>query len=138
MNDDTHATDALTIAPSLEQVQQQFESWRKHRKKRTRIPQRLWKAAVALSDEYSIHHLSKILRVNYAALKNRVLQLNPPAKSESNVSNATFFELPQPAAALESTIEMARADGAVMKMHLKTAGISDLVELGKAFLAGGS
>jgi hypothetical protein len=137
MNDDAHATDALTIVLRLEQVQQQFESWRKHRKKRTRIPQRLWKAAVSLSDEHSIHHLSKILRINYTALKNRVLQLNPPAKSESYVSNATFFELPT-TTTLESTIEMVRADGAVMKMHLKSAGIPDLVALGKAFLAGGA
>lgn len=71
MSDDNHASDVSTIAPSLEQVQQRFESWRQRRKKRTRIPQNLWKAAVALSQEYSIFHLSKALRVNYTALKNK-------------------------------------------------------------------
>lgn len=71
MSDDPDASDELPIALSIEQVQQRFESWRQRRKKRTHIPQSLWKAAVALSEEYSICHLSKALRVNYTALKNK-------------------------------------------------------------------
>jgi hypothetical protein len=138
MSNDNQSTDVATIASTLDQVQQRFESWRQRRKKRTRIPQSLWKAAVALSEEYSICHLSKVLRVNYTALKNQVLKLNPPAPSASYVPTATFLELPPPAAALESTIEIVRGDGAVMTMHLKAATRSDLLELGKAFWAGGS
>lgn len=51
MNDDIQ--DVPTSAPTLEQVRQRFEFWRKRRKKRTRIPQNLWQAAIALSEEYS-------------------------------------------------------------------------------------
>jgi hypothetical protein len=138
MSNENHPTDAATTAPSLEQVRQRFESWRQSREKRTRIPQSLWKAAVALSEEYSIHHLSKVLRVNYAALKNQVLKLNPPDPSASYVSTATFLELPPAAPVVESTIEIVRADGAAMTMHLKAATGSDLLELAKAFWAGGS
>lgn len=134
MNDDDHATDPI-ITPSLEQVQQRFESWRQRRKKRTRIPQNLWRAAVALSQEYSIFHLSKALRVNYTALKQQVVKFNTQQKSTSYVSSSTFVELPAPAApVLESTIEMIKRDGAVMRMQLKGAACSDLLELGKAFL----
>lgn len=138
MSNENHPIDDATIAPSLEQVRQRFESWRQSRKKRTRIPHGLWKAAVALSQEYSIHHLSKVLRVNYAALKNQVLKLNPPAPSASYISTAKFLELPPPAAPVQSTIEIVRADGAAMTMHLKAATGSDLLELAKAFWAGGS
>jgi hypothetical protein len=138
MSNDNQSTDVATIASTIEQVQRRFESWRQRRKKRTRIPQSLWKAAVALSEQYSICHLSKVLRVNYTALKNQVLKLNPPAPSASYVSTATFLELPQSAAPLESTIEIVRGDGAVMTMHLKAATSSDLLELGKAFWAGDS
>lgn len=135
MNDDTHAADELPITPSLEQVQQRFESWRQRRKKRTRIPQNLWKAAVALSEEYSIFHLSKALRVNYTALKKQVIKFNTLEPSSSDVFHPSFIELPAPAVpALESTIEMIKSDGSVMKMNVKGAGWSDLVELGKAFL----
>ena len=134
MNDDTHETDELPIAPSLEQVQQRFESWRQRRKKRTRIPQNLWKAAVTLSEEYSICHLSKALRVNHSALKKQVVKFNTPEPSPSDVS--PFVELPAPAAPLiESTIEMIKSDGSVMRMHVKGIGSLDLVELGRAFLA---
>lgn len=136
MNDDNHATDISDIAPSLEQVQQRFESWRQRRKKRTRIPQNLWKAAAALSQEYSIFHLSKALRVNYTALKKQVVKFNTQQTSTSYVSSCAFVELPPPAppAALESTIEVIKRDGALMRIHLKGAARSDLLELGKAFL----
>lgn len=136
MNDDTHATDDSTIAPSLEQVRQRFESWRKRRKKRTRIPQNLWQAAVSLSEEYSICHLSKALRVNYTALKKQVVKFNMPEKRTSDLSSPAFIELPAPAAPLlESTIEMIKSDGSVMRIHVKGAACFDLIELGKTFWA---
>lgn len=132
MNDDPH--DVSLIAPSLEQVQQRFASWRQHRKRRTRIPQSLWKAAAALSDAYSISHLAKALRVNHTALKNQVDQFNAPEPSRSDVS--PFVELPVPVEPfLESSIEMIKSDGSVMRMHIKGAGCLDLMELGRAFLA---
>lgn len=134
MSDDPHASDELPIALSLEQVQQRFESWRQRRKKRTHIPQSLWKAAVALSEEYSICHLSKALRVNYTALKKQVIKSKNTEPSPSEVSSSTFIELPAPAAPLiESTIEMIKADGSVMRMHVKGVACLDLVELGRAF-----
>jgi hypothetical protein len=136
MNDDTRASDELPIALSLEQVQQRFESWRQRRKKRTHIPQSLWKAAVALSQEYSICQLSKALRVNYTALKKQVIKSQKTEPSPIEVSSSPFIELPAPAAPLiESTIEMIKSNGSVMRMHVKGAGCLDLVELGKAFWA---
>ena len=136
MSDDPHASDELPIALSLEQVQQRFESWRQRRKKRTHIPQSLWKAAVALSQEYSICHLSKALRVNYTALKKQVIKSKDTEPSTSNVLSSPFIELPAPSAPLiESTIEMIKSDGSVMRMHVQGADCLDLVELGRAFLA---
>ena len=97
----------------------------------------MWQAAVALSEEYSIHHLSKALRVNYTALKKQVVKLNSPETSAAYVSSSTFVELPAPVppAVLESTIEMIKPNGAVMRMHIKGSTSSDLLELGKTFWA---
>ena len=136
MNDDPHASDALPMALSLEQVQQRFDSWRQRRKKRTHIPQSLWKAAVALSQEYSICHLSKALRVNYTALKKQVIKSKDTRPRTSEVFSSPFIELPAPSVPLiESTIEMIKSDGSVLRMHVKGADCLDLVELGRAFLA---
>lgn len=105
VEDDTHATDELPIAPNLEQVQQLFESWRQPRNKRTRIPQNLWEAAVTLSEEYSIYHLSKALRVNHSALKKRVSSSHTPESGPCDVS--PFVELPARAVPfLDATIEI--------------------------------
>ena len=134
MNDDTNPTDVSAIAPALEQVRQRFESWRQRRKKRTRIPQSLWNAAIALSDEYSICHLSKTLRVNYTTLKNKVENFSSPEEHPANILPASFIELPAPVVhSLETTIEMIKSDGSVMRMHIKGSACSDLMELGKAF-----
>jgi hypothetical protein len=134
MNNNTH--DLFITNPSLEQVRQRFESWRQRRKKRTRIPGNLWQAAVALSEEYSICHLSKVLRVNYTTLKEKVIDANTPDKHTRDVFSSPFIELPHPATSLpESTIEMIKTDGSVMRAHVKGAACSDLVALGKAFLA---
>lgn len=134
MSDDTHAFDELSMPLSLEQVQQRFESWRQRRKKRTRIPQTLWQAAVSLSEEYSINHLSKTLRVNYTALKKKVVTVQTSKKETSGISSSPFIELPVPAAPLtESTIEMIKSDGSVMRIQVTGVPGLNWVELSKAF-----
>ena len=131
MSDDPCASKELPMPLSLEQVQQRFESWRRRRKKRTRIPCNLWQAAVSLSEEYSINHLSKALRVNYTALKKQVIKSQ---NRESEAFSSPFIELPVPAAPLtESTIEMIKSDGSVMRITVKGVTALDWVELGKAF-----
>ena len=139
MNNETKATDVPAVTPTLEQVRQRFESWRRRRKKRTRIPQNLWQAAIALSEEYSIHHLSKTLRINHTALKNKVKNANAPEERPSDILPAPFIELPAPVVPLlESSIEMIKDDGSLMRMHIRGAACSDLIELGKAFWKMGS
>jgi len=133
-DDDTKAADASIIELSLEQVRQRFEAWRQQRKKRTRIPQDLWQAAVALSEKHSLCHLSKALRVNHTALKKQVVKFNTPEQAVSDMPCTTFFELPAPTSLLESNIEMIKRDGSVMRMHVRGATCSDLVQLSKAFL----
>ncbi|MBT8338706.1 MAG: hypothetical protein HKP58_00840 [Desulfatitalea sp.] len=132
MNDDPQA--ACIIPDSLEQVQQRFESWRKLRKKGARIPQDLWQAAVSLSAHYSIGHLSQALRINYTALKEKVVKADTPEKHTSDTSCSPFMELPVSAAPLlESTIEMIKTDGSVMRMHVNGATGLDLMQLAKTF-----
>ena len=134
MSHDDNTTDVCVATAGLEQVRQQFEAWRQSRVKRTPISQDLWKAAVGLTAQYSICHVSKALGLNYTALKEQVIKSTTQQTSTGPVSSSTFIELPCPAPALESTMEMIKPDGAVMKIQIKGATRWDLLELGKAFL----
>ena len=129
MNDDPHGSDELPMALSLEQVQQRFKSWRQRRKKRTHIPQSLWKAAVTLSQEYSICQLSKALlgaeKTSHKTPKNRTQSI------QSHFFH--IYRIAGPSLAFNRVIEMIKGDNSIMKMHEKGAGCLDLVELGKHF-----
>lgn len=57
---------------SIEDVQYQFENWRETREKRCPIPEELWYAAVRLTEDYSVSHVARTLRLNYTRLKDRV------------------------------------------------------------------
>jgi hypothetical protein len=123
MNDDTH--DLTITTPSLEQVRQRFESWRQRRKKRTRIPPNLWQAAIALSEEYSICHLSKVLRVNYTTLKEKVVDANTPDKHTRDVLSSAFIELPHPAPPLPESTSSTNGYGQALHALQATRSLFD-------------
>ncbi len=118
----------------LEQVQEQFEHWRRSRAKRGAIPDALWQAAVMLFPDYGLHRISKALRLNNTDLKHRVNAHRSTCK-QSDVSTAGFIELArsEPMRPAECMIEMADQKGASMRMYFKGEAGLDLLELGKAF-----
>lgn len=62
----------------LKAVCDQFERWRRTRRKRTPIPQRLWDAAVKLAELYGISVVANALRLNHTDLKKRVEAVSHP------------------------------------------------------------
>jgi len=133
MREENEEKTSSELHAGLEQVRLRFETWRRRREKRTRIPDSLWAAAVDLSGSYSVGRLSKTLRVNHAALKRRIRQRKPEMP-------ATFVELPFFPANMASqcTVEICRSDGAVLRMRFEGGNGSQPVELGKAFWSSGS
>jgi hypothetical protein len=123
--------------PSLEEVRDQFEDWRRTRKnRRDPIPPRLWKAAVKLAGSYSIHSISKALRLNYSDLKDHVdeqfaadeVKALPAAGFIDLGCGQSFFES-------ECLLEMQNACGLKMKMSVRGKVDFNLLQLAKAFLA---
>jgi hypothetical protein len=53
-------------------VREEFEGWRRNKFGRERIPERLWRAAVKLCREQSAYRIARWLRLNDAALRERV------------------------------------------------------------------
>ena len=126
--------------PQLEEVRDQFEEWRRSRKsRRDPIPLRLWKAAVNLSGSYSIHSISKALRLNYSDLKERVDQ-QLVADRVKALPAAGFIDLGCSQSLIESEciIEMQNAGGLKMQMRVRGKVDFNLLQLAKVFLAKGT
>ena len=124
---------------TLEEIREQFETWRKTREKRTTIPDVLWEAAISLCPRYSLCQVSKALRLNYSDLKLRV-QASQSFLQSSPVIDPAFLDLglKNPIFPAECTIEMEDQNGAKMRMYFKGEAGLDLLELGKVFWSKGS
>ena len=123
--------EVVTSKRELEAVREQFESWRKIRKRGGRIPQTLWDAAVRLTESHSVNEVSKVCRLEYNHLKRRVEESISTVKS----TGCGFIELdlnPKMADS-ECIIEMQRPDGALMRVSIKGGVDSHLLDLAKAF-----
>ncbi|MCK4488169.1 MAG: hypothetical protein KAU38_15600 [Desulfobacterales bacterium] len=128
-----------TLRPTLEEVRDQFENWRKTRERRTAIPEALWQAAVSLSEDYPTLQISKALHLNYTALKNRVQASNTDFSPRTD-SGPAFVELDFGRSIFpgECIVEMKDKSGSKMKMQLKGVTGADLLELSRAFWSKGS
>lgn len=127
---------ALRKQPSLEDVQEQFTKWRATRQRRSRIPEKLWSAAVELTEQYSINKISKALQVNYSTLKNKAA-LHTQEKTTPIVPHPCFLELPLPQSPSQSEclIEMENRHGEKIRMHFSSESNLDLLVLWQNFWA---
>ncbi|MBC8457736.1 MAG: hypothetical protein H8D67_07065 [Deltaproteobacteria bacterium] len=123
-------TDLSSKHPTLKEVQEQFETWRKTREKRTAIPDTLWEAAVSLSPRYSLYQISKALRLNYNDLKCR-LETSQPILPLSSEEDHAFIDLglKVPMLPAECSVEMEGQNGGKMRIYFKGEAGLDLLEL---------
>jgi hypothetical protein len=125
-----------TVRHPLEVVRHQFETWRKRRRCRTRIPEALWQAAADLCGEHSICEVSQALRVNYNDLKDRVQRSKDRGLAVGQRREFGFVKLDLGTSIMpsECLVEMEAPNGAKMRMSFKGASREfDPVELSRAF-----
>ena len=115
---------------TLEKAQDQFAAWRKTRKKRGSIPEKLWNVATSLAEAYTVHQISKGLHLNHTVLKDRVeaTRMMPSEKP----TQPTFIELP-PMASGEVSLELENKSGGKMKIHVNGHTDINLVLLTQTF-----
>jgi hypothetical protein len=124
-----HASSIQVV--TLEEAREQFTTWRSQPHRVRRIPEELWDTAVSLCREHSICKVSRILRLDYNALKERI------QRSGSSPSRRPFVELgnllPQTGVFVECN------DGARHQMRVHCTGPIDacVVDLVKAFFGTG-
>ena len=123
------------LKPTLEEVADLFESWRKGKPKRRSIPEKLWQAAVKLSGDYSVSQISRRLGLSYPELKRRVSSL-PSAKQLNNDCHPGFveFDLCRSIPVNECVMEKEDEHGTKIKISVKDTAGSQLLEVVKVFL----
>lgn len=125
------------LIPKLAQGRRRFDSWREgHRQGRRRIPEPLWRLAVALASKYGIHRTSRSLGLSYMALKEQMGDrgaLPSAAKPE-------FVEVVPAVASLRSgsLIELERPGGAKVRVQLSAGEALDIAALMRSFWEAGA
>lgn len=123
-----------TDAPTIEDVRERFEAWRKTSKLHEPIPAELWKAAAGLCETHRPYIVARKLQLNYTKLKEQVYALKPdlPVKASAG---AAFIELDFGAHFTDSqcVIEMTDPKGGKMTLQLKGEKCPDPIEICKAF-----
>ena len=124
---------ATITQPTLEEIKDKLESWRRNKTNhRQPIPKDLWQAAADLARGHSINQVSKVLRLSYADLKNRLY--GSPVTSKKHVQKRpSFIELKysQPLMSEEITVDIENKKGCKMKISFKEK--FDILELIKSF-----
>ncbi len=115
----------------LSDVQGQFELWRQSRKRGTRIPEGLWRAAVKAAREHGVSKAAQALGLDYYGLKKR---LAPTAELPDPVPSVEpgFVEIPLFASAPECILEMEDAQGARLRVELKGPAAAQCEALAQA------
>ena len=80
-----------TTKLTLGEVRNRFESWRKGKKRGSRIPKRLWSAAVDVCSVHSVNQVPRALGLNHTELKRRVVETEASADRQSCLEG--FMEL---------------------------------------------
>jgi len=119
---------------AAESVQARFDHWRNTRSKRGPIPDQLWLAAIELTEHYSVFYVSKLLKLNFTSLKDRISHSSLTANPKD--IKTPFIELPSLSSynSDHCRIDIKRNDGSQMQIRLQHHSQTDLSSLIQAFL----
>lgn len=110
---------------TLEEILSRFAAWRSQPVRARRIPDELWNAAVRLCGQHSIGKVSRLLRLDYKALRSRC------QGSEGTQASQPFVELGTLWPQGEVFVECDDGNRQRMRIHCKgpvDTGVVDLVQ----------
>ncbi|MFN3484572.1 MAG: hypothetical protein ACK44W_03705 [Planctomycetota bacterium] len=128
----------MQFPPGVGVVRDRFETWRKAKKGRERIPPRLWSAAAGLCGRHGVNLVSKWLRLNHTALRDR---LRTAARPKRKKAASTFVECvpgaapvfpPSPiAVTAEYVVEVDPEQGPRVRVRARGAAVADVAALAR-------
>ena len=122
---------------ALLDVEKQFRSWRRNRKRGEKIPIELWQAAVELAGQYSLDEISAALTLDCERLEKRVEnasdRLPRPSGPTAATSHRGFMEVGTLSTSHpdECTVEVEDDAGKKLRMHFKGNGCAQAFELSR-------
>lgn len=122
-------------APEIGRIRERILHWRRTREKKTRMPEELWSAAVALVREHGLYATAQGLGVSYDSLKQRA-QGKTARKKGSKGSTPAFVELgavPLGGGWGGPTLELTDSDGSKLAVRLAANEIVDMTGLAREF-----
>ena len=118
------------VPPELVRARDRFQSWRRTRKPKSRIPEPLWALAVKLTSAHGLHRTAATLNLDYYSLKKRAKATNGRRDS----AGPAFIELPPAMATTrECVIEFEDGTGVSLRVHLRGYDATDVVAVGRSF-----
>ena len=112
----------IPVIDDLEHTRAAFDSWRASNQGRRRIPDRLWKQALALLDHYSLSRICRELRISAAQLRKQKAATASFNKTQAPAQH--FFEI-QP-----SDLKIDSVLNANSTIHSRTQASHDPLHLG--------
>jgi hypothetical protein len=126
------------LPPGVGVVRDRFETWRKAKKGRERIPPRLWSAAAALCQRHGVNLVSQWLRVNHTALRDRFRRAARPKQEKAAPTfvecvpgAAPVFPVSPIAGAAEYVVEVDQDQGPRMRVRARGAAVADVAALAR-------
>lgn len=130
------------LPAGISQVRRRIDYWRETREKRSRMPEHLWEAAVALAEEHGVYPVARGLRVSYESLKHRAAASAKNHTAPHQVP-AGFIELsPMATVGMRPVsgafVELVHPDGAKLTINLPAENELDVASLAGVFLSHGA
>ena len=117
------------VPADIEELRQQFESWRNTHAHRSRIPETLWASAVKLARQHGLHRTARALYLDYTKLKRLVGSQSAKGKEAATA----FVELLTAERMPECVVELENARGKKMRIHLRGVAVPDVALLSRIF-----
>jgi len=125
------------IPVALSAARQQFDQWRSRHRKRTRLPEELWRQAAVLAQRHGLNKTARALGLEYYSLKKHLDEMTTeeviPAKAEPDFIELLGGVMTPTPGLIECTIEWADGGGSTLRMHIKGADLSELASLAGVF-----
>src|SRR5438093_12633868 len=121
---------AEAIPAEMEELRQQFESWRSTHTHRSRIPETLWAAAAKLARHHGLYRTARALHLDYTKLKTLVVSGSAAKRKEAA---PTFVELLSTDRLPECIVELENARGKKMRIQLRGIPAPNVAILSRIF-----
>lgn len=126
-----HAKARPAVAGGVVEAKRGFERWRRGRKRRRPIPERLWRLAAKVASVHGVHATARQLRLNPTRLRAWMETLRQDQAAEVS---PRFVELPGLEAAhgaCECILEAEDLAGRKLRIHLKGEATRQAAALGQ-------